>query len=185
MSQNKRLSSFIEAALIAALAMALSLIPDFASWFSPSFGAIPLVLFSIRRVLKFGLLAALIWGLLHFILGKVYYLTLSQVVIEYILAFLMMGLAGVFTKPYQSALKVNHKKAACFWITLASILAVSLRYFWHYIAGVIFWGSYAPKGMSPYLYSLSVNGIAGLFTLILLLIVSIIVTLKFPKVVLP
>lgn len=83
-SKNSQLSALIETALVAALAMALSYIPDFASWFTPSFGAIPLVLFALRRGTKYGILAGLIWGLLHFILGKVWYLALSQVLLSLI-----------------------------------------------------------------------------------------------------
>lgn len=70
-SKNSQLSALIETALVAAFAMALSYIPDFASWFTPSFGAVPVVLFALRRGPKYGTLAGLIWGLLHFILGKV------------------------------------------------------------------------------------------------------------------
>ena len=44
-SKNSQLSALIETALVAAFAMALSYIPDFASWFTPSFGAVPVVLF--------------------------------------------------------------------------------------------------------------------------------------------
>ncbi|MCC9736877.1 energy-coupled thiamine transporter ThiT, partial [Streptococcus agalactiae] len=84
MSKNNNTTCLIETAIFAALAMALSMIPDFASWFTPSFGAIPLILFALRRGTKYGLFAGLIWGLLHFVLSKVYYLSLSQVFIEYI-----------------------------------------------------------------------------------------------------
>lgn len=165
-SKNFQLAILIETALVAALAMALSYIPDVASWFTPSFGAIPLILFALRRGTKYGLLAGLIWGLLHFILGKVWYLTVSQVLIEYIFAFLSMGLAGVFATPFQDALAKDNKGRALFYATSGAILAIFIRYFWHFIAGFIFWGSYAPKGMSAYWYSFTVNGTAGLLTLI-------------------
>lgn len=167
---SKNLISFVEAAIFASLAMILSFIPDFASWFSPSFGAIPLVVFSLRRGTKYGLLAGLLWGLLHFALGKVYYLALSQVLIEYILAFLSMGIAGLLATPFQKKLQANQNKQAFITGALAATLAVLTRYFWHFLAGVIFWGSYAPKGTSVYWYSFVVNGTAGLATLILVLV---------------
>ncbi len=47
---------------------------------------------------------------------------------------------------------------------MASLLAVTVRYLWHFLAGIIFWGSYAPKGMSAVWYSFSVNGTAGVLT---------------------
>ncbi|MGT2842547.1 energy-coupled thiamine transporter ThiT [Streptococcus iniae] len=170
MSKNTNLNYLVEAAIFASLAMCLSLIPDFFSWFSPSFGAIPLVLFSLRRGLKYGLLAGFLWGLLHFTLGKVYYLSLSQVFIEYILAFLSMGIAGLFSSHLSNAIAHKNKKAAVLLASFAAILAVFTRYIWHFIAGVIFWGSYAPKGMSAIWYSFTVNGSAGILTLIIVLI---------------
>ncbi|MEQ9810890.1 energy-coupled thiamine transporter ThiT [Streptococcus jiangjianxini] len=167
---SKNLNVLVEAAIFAALAMVLSFIPDFASWFTPSFGAIPLVVFALRRGSKYGLLSGLLWGLLHFVLGKVYYLAFSQVLIEYILAFVSMGLAGIFANSFQTAIRSKQTKTAIITGLSASLLAVGVRYFWHFLAGVIFWGSYAPKGMSALWYSMSVNGVAGLATLILVLI---------------
>lgn len=164
MSRNTNIKYLIEAAIFAALAMALSFVPDFVGWFSPSYGAIPLVLFALRRGAKYGLLAGLIWGLLHFVLGKVYYLSLSQVMIEYILAFLSMGLAGMFSNALANNLKFQSKLYALFTALSAALFAVGVRYLWHFIAGVIFWGSYAPKGMSAIWYSFTVNGTAGILT---------------------
>lgn len=58
---SKNVCTLVEAAIFA-LAMALSFIPDFASWFTPSFGAVPLVLFGNLPRSKYGILAGLIWG---------------------------------------------------------------------------------------------------------------------------
>ncbi|AUO83498.1 Thiamine transporter [Streptococcus agalactiae] len=66
-----------------------------------------------------------------------------------------------------------------------AILATFVRYVWHYIAGVIFWASYAPKGMSATLYSLSVNGTAGLLTLFFVVISIIILVISYPSFFLP
>jgi thiamine transporter len=40
-----------------------------------------------------------------------------------------------------------------------TIVAVIGRFICHFISGVVFFGSFAPKGMSPAVYSLMVNGI--------------------------
>lgn len=58
---------------------------------------------------------------------------------------------------------------------MATILAIGVRYLWHFIAGVIFWGSYAPKGMSAIWYSFTVNGTAGLFTLLVTLLALLLI----------
>lgn len=182
---SKNLTALVEVALFAALAMVLSFIPDFLSWFSPSYGAIPLVLISLRRGAKYGLLAGLVWGLLHFALGKVYYLSFSQVLLEYILAFLAMGLAGYFAPSFQKALKAKEQLTAVKQAFLAASLAVFVRYLIHYIAGVIFWGSYAPEGMSAYWYSFTVNGTAGGLTLFGVLLVLGILIPTSPRFFLP
>lgn len=178
---SQKVTPLVETAIFAALAMVLSLIPDFAEWFTPSFGAIPLVLFSLRRGTKYGILAGLIWGLLHFPLGKVYYLNLSQVGIEYILAFACMGLAGFMTSPLQKSLKTIKKTATLTFALLGATLATLVRYICHYIAGVIFWGSYAPEGVSAEWYSFTVNGTAGTLTLGVVAIVIIILLKTQPK----
>ncbi|MGT2935810.1 energy-coupled thiamine transporter ThiT [Streptococcus castoreus] len=180
MSKNTNVKCFIETAIFAALAMALSFIPDFVGWFSPSYGAIPLVIFSLRRQLKYGLLAGLIWGLLHFVLGKIYYLSLPQVFIEYILAFVSMGLAGCFSDSLAANLRKQKKRTSLFIALLASLLAVGVRYLWHFIAGVIFWGSYA-KGMSPLWYSFTVNGTAGFLTFLVTVSVLLIILSAQPQ----
>ncbi|EHI70077.1 energy-coupled thiamine transporter ThiT [Streptococcus ictaluri] len=185
MSSKTNVKLLIEAAIFAALAMALSFIPDFVSWFSPSFGAIPLVLFSLRRGLKYGLLAGLIWGLLHFVLGKIYYLSLSQAIIEYIIAFICMGLAGFFAKPLANSLKFQKMTSSITIALMGAFFAVGVRYIWHFIAGVIFWGSYAPKGMSAIWYSFTVNGTAGLLTFLVTALALVIILPTQPSFFLP
>ncbi|WP_057490564.1 energy-coupled thiamine transporter ThiT [Streptococcus orisasini] len=175
----------VEAALAAALAMVLSLLPDFASWFTPSFGAIPLIIFSLRRGTKYGILSGLLWGLLHFLLAKVYYLALSQVILEYILAFLCMGLAGLVQNPFQQSLKKGDKSKALFYAIIGAFAATFTRYVCHYVAGFIFWGNYAPKGMSPFWYSFTVNGSAGLFTFLAVILVLLVLVPSQPQFFLP
>ncbi|NLQ70516.1 energy-coupled thiamine transporter ThiT [Streptococcus mutans] len=182
---SKNAVILVETALIAALAMVLSMIPDFASWFTPSFGAIPLVLFALRRGNKFGVLAGFLWGLLHFLLAKVYYLTLSQVFLEYILAFFCMGLAGITKQPFQTALKNGNKLKALLFAILGAFIAIFTRYVCHYIAGFLFWGSYAPKGMSPFWYSFTVNGSAGLLTFLVVILILVFLVISQPQLFLP
>ena len=85
---------WVEVAIIAALSMAMSFIPDFAGWFHRR-GEQLFLLFSLRRGLTPGLATGLLWGLLHFALGKVAFLSVEQVLIEYVIAFAVMGLAGL------------------------------------------------------------------------------------------
>lgn len=173
--------AWVEGAIVAALAMALSFIPHFMGWFSPSFGAIVLVVFALRRGLYPALFSGLVWGILHFVLGKVVYLSFSQVILEYIVAFGVMGFAGLLHHQFQSAIRNEKQALAIFYILIASFIGVGIRYFWHFVAGFLFWGKYAPEGVSPYWYSFTVNGIAGLQTLIVTIVVAILL-LKYPRI---
>ncbi|MDO5099993.1 MAG: energy-coupled thiamine transporter ThiT [Eubacteriales bacterium] len=168
---NKALLAWIEAAIVAALAMALSFIPDYLSWMTPSYGAIIAILFALRRGAGFGLLSGLLWGLLHFLTGKAYFMTIPQVLIEYVLAFTCIGFAGVVSGRFRAALRENRKASAIFFAICGTVIGVTARWIWHYVAGFLFWGSYAPEGVSPYWYSFTVNGAAALQTAVAVLIV--------------
>lgn len=67
---------------------------------------------------------------------------------------------------FQKAIRNDKQALAIFYIFISSIIGVGVRYFWHFVAGFLFWGKYAPIAISPYWYSFTVNGIAGLQTLI-------------------
>ncbi|MFS1663810.1 energy-coupled thiamine transporter ThiT [Streptococcus sp. zg-JUN1979] len=181
MSKSSNRTALVEAALFAALAMVLSLIPDFASWFTPSFGAIALIFISLRRGLKYGLISGFIWGLLHFVLGKAYILTPYQAFIEYIFAFTVMGLAGLFSGRIQVYLKEKQRTKVLLTAYLAAFIACFVRYLLHFYAGVLFWGSYAPKGVGAVAYSISVNGTTGLLTWSITVISLTIIILSSPK----
>ncbi|KXT76831.1 energy-coupled thiamine transporter ThiT [Streptococcus sp. DD12] len=180
LSSRSRIHALVETAIFAALAMALSFIPDFVSWFSPSWGSIPIVILALRRGTKYGLLGGLLWGLLHFLMGKVYYLSLIQVIIEYPLAFTSLGLAGLFALPFLKALSKQRTGQALLFGLLAAFTGLLARYFWHYVAGVVFWQAYAGK-MSPYLYSLMVNGIAALGTWLVTSLAVVVLIWAYPQ----
>ena len=179
-SSRSMIHALVETAIFAALAMALSFIPDFISWFSPSWGSIPIVLLALRRGTKYGLLGGLLWGLLHFLLGKVYYLSLVQVIMEYPLAFTCLGVTGLLSLPFLKELTERKMGRALFLALLATFVGLSARYFWHYVAGVVFWQAYAGQ-MSPYLYSLLVNGLAALGTWLVTSLVVGILLWSYPQ----
>ena len=175
MQRKMVLRVWIEGTIFAAIAMALSFLPvRIGSSFEISLGMIPIILYSLRRGIKAGILSAFIWGLLHFPLAQVYYLTVFQVIIEYILAFGFAGFAGAFSIKLQQAIKNENKRKGRFLIVRAVFLGTFMRYFWHFIAGILFWGSFAFGGMSPVVFSFVMNGLSGLATAIVASIVLVI-----------
>jgi thiamine transporter len=83
-----------------------------------------------------------------------------QFILEYPVAFGVLGLAGLF----------KGKEL------IGAVVSLGLRFLAHTIAGVVFWSEYAPPGMSPVLYSIIYNGtymlpeiiISGIFVYALL-----------------
>jgi Predicted membrane protein len=59
------------------------------------------------------------------------------------------------------------------------------RYFWHFVAGVAFWGSYALWGMNPWIYSLIMNGASGLATAAVTVVVLVILLRMMPTLFMP
>ena len=152
----------IEVALFATIAYILDLVTQPMSigpWISLSFKMVPIFLLSFRWGLKAGAMGGLIWGLLQVVTGQAAggWLTLTQGFLEDFVAFSLIGISGVVKPALDKAIKQDNKVKSLMLITWGILLGSFARYLIHFIAGVIFWGSYAPKGQSPYLYSLIVN----------------------------
>lgn len=162
MQSKKTLSLIVmvEAAFMAAFAMLLDLLPSIqlSPFISISFAMVPIFIVSLRWGMKAGLLSGFLWGLLQVATGDFYFLTVTQFLIEYFIAFACIGFAGLLYPLVYAAFEKNQTTKASGWIIVAVLVGSLARYFWHFIAGVIFWGSFAPKGMSPVIYSLVVNG---------------------------
>ena len=102
---------------------------------------VPLLLIAQWYGTELGMLAGFLYGTMKLILSP-YLFHPVQVLFDYPLPFMALGLAGFFPgRPV--------------WAVLA---ALGGRFFFHFLSGIVFFASYAPPGMSPYWYSLTVNG---------------------------
>ncbi|PFK46781.1 energy-coupled thiamine transporter ThiT [Bacillus cereus] len=159
--RNTNLQAMIESAILAAFALIIDILPlsiKLPTGGSISFAMIPIFIIAYRWGFKTAFLGGLIWGLLQIVVGDAYILTPVQAFIEYFIAFAFIGLAGLFYGPIQQSLANNQGKKAMAYIIFATLIGSFARYFCHFIAGVIFFGKYAPPGQSAVLYSLIVNG---------------------------
>lgn len=134
-----------EIAIFVALATALSLIVIFQL---PEGGSItlgsmvPILWLSLRRGPKIGLVAGAVYGLVQLVvMPQIYYL--PQVLLDYPLAFGCLGLAGFFQKR---------------WALVGVVVAITGRFIMHLISGALYFASFAPAGMNPWLYSALYNG---------------------------
>ena len=170
---KERTLLMVEIAIMAALSFLIDLfIPSLSDAVKISVKMIPVMVLGLRRGLVPGLAGGLIWGVLQIVTGEASIVGLVQAFLEYILAFTAVGLTGLFSKPLLAA--VSAKVSAVKQVTIAGLavlLASFARDVCHCIAGIVFWGQYAPEGMSPALNSLLVNGGAFLSETITCLIV--------------
>ena len=158
--KNSKLITMIEGAIIAGVCVALSFIPlnTANASFDLSLGLIPLGVYALRRGVLPGMAVGFVWGLLLIVLGKAYILAIPQVLLEYPVAFAFGGFGGILAPLLKRELSEDRMGAALRAVVFAGIFAAVSRWFFHFLAGLIFWGSYAPEGMSPLVFSLVFNG---------------------------
>ncbi|AYC30260.1 energy-coupled thiamine transporter ThiT [Paenisporosarcina cavernae] len=148
--RNKKLVWMVEIAIFAALAFAL----DFVKWSMPQGGAvslamIPIVIMAFRRGIGAGMATGALFGLLQIVTGMMSITPLSfefvilQVVLEYIVAFMVIGLAGVMKNRFDEGFEEGSKGKMIGAVIVGVIFAGAIRYVIHVIAGYFFWGMYA------------------------------------------
>lgn len=138
----------VEAGVLIALAQVLSYIKVFEAPYGGSVTAgsmVPIIIFAVRWGLGPGLFAGAVYGALQFILGEKYSFHILSILLDYVVAFGLLGLAGLAKDTRAGAM------AGVF-------LAVLGRFVSHLLSGVILFASYAPEGMNPWVYSFLYNG---------------------------
>ena len=93
---------------------------------------------------KYGIVTGAAFGLLQFIINP-YMLSVPQVLLDYPLAFGALGFSGFFK---------NHR----YGLRIGYVTAVFGRFIFSTLSGVIFFASYAPEGMNPWIYSIGYQG---------------------------
>ncbi len=154
-SATRRLT---ECAMLIALATGLSLVklvemPAGGSVTAASM--LPIVLLAYRHGTKYGLLSGLVYGVLQQLLGlkNLSYVTgwpsvVAVIVLDYIVAFAVIGLAGVLRR---TSLSQAHS------LSIGATLASVLRYLCHVISGATVWAGLSIPDEAALLYSLGYN----------------------------
>lgn len=111
--------------------------------------------------LKGGMMTAIAYGFLQLVVDP-YIISIPQMLTDYIFAFGALGLSGVFSNSKHGLIK-------------GYLLGVLGRYFFTFLSGMIFFGSYASAyNMAAPVYSLAYNGAyIGLETLFTLILIAI------------
>ena len=100
----------------------------------------PLFLIAWRYGVNVGMLAGFLFGIIN-ILQDPFILHPVQVLFDYPLPFMAMGLAALVADNF----------------FLGVIIAFAGRFLCHFLSGIVFFGAYAPEGVSPVMWSLSFN----------------------------
>lgn len=167
--QNTRM--MVEAGMMIALAIVLS---EFVRLFKMPMGGsvtlggmVPLFLFSFRWGWKKGLLVGAVYGILDLVIGGFYSMHPISILMDYPMAFAMIGLSGFF------------KRTPAGYIC-GVLTGVAGRFLIHVISGIVFYASYAPEGQSPLVYSILYNGSYLSLEMIITMILTVLI-LKFIK----
>lgn len=148
-----RVRMLCEGAIMIALSQVLSYIKlaEAPNGGSITFAMFPILLFSVRWGLSSGLLAGFTFGLLQLIFDGAYAWGWQSMLLDYLLAFAALGLAGVF-------------KGRRWGLFAGTVLGCLGRFAVHYLSGVTIYRIVAPTEFlnwtfaSPSLYSLVYNG---------------------------
>ena len=171
-----RLRAMIECAIMVALATVLSTIKLYEAPFGGSvtlLSMLPVSVLSIRLGLKWGITGGFLYALLQMFLdlGKVTSWGLTPaaligcIIFDYLLAFTVIGLAGLF------------RKRGRIGMIIGIALAMFLRFCSHLVSGTLIFDIWLPDGWAnPFVYSVAYNGAFMLPELIFTVVAVIILT---------
>ncbi len=118
------------------------------------FSMVPFILVSFRHGAKRGLFTGFVNSLLQMLLG--FYAPpapgllplVGMILLDYVLAFTLLGLACVFAKPFQNRL---------LGAAVGSAVVCFIRFLCSFLSGVLIWGNLS-DGLPAWIYSLTYNG---------------------------
>lgn len=161
---NQKVLLLVEIAIFAALGFVL----DFVAFKMPQGGSvslvmIPIVLMAFRRGVLAGVITGLLVGLLQIVSGLISVTPLSfsfvvmQVILDYLIAYAVVGLAGLLRSQYISYARNKNRRKMIFSIVIAVFIGSFLRYVTHVITGIFFFDMYADEGANVIIYSTVYN----------------------------
>ena len=139
---------------------------------------VPILLVGMCFGTKWGLCSAISYAIIQMITG--FYPPPTQnllsfvlvVFLDYIFAFGVLGLSGIFYSAFGKKL---------FAVPLSAFIVTFLRYICHIISGILIWGVYADSEQSILLYSIVYNGSYMIPEIIITTVVAVIIG-KIPQI---
>ncbi len=115
---------------------------------------LPFVLVSFRHGVKWGLFTGFVNSLLQMLLGfyappvPSFLYFLGEVLLDYVLAFMALGLAELFARPFHNRMV---------GVAFGTFMVGLLRFLCSFLSGVLIWGNLS-DGLPAWIYSLTYNG---------------------------
>ena len=183
--KKQKIIGLAEVALFSAIAFVLDLLATLYSGFFPSGGSIslaiiPIVILSFRRGPLAGVIGGLIVGLLDltdgfYTVADTWYNSIFQIGLDYIFTYMLVGAIGLF-KPLIKKININ------VLIPIATFVAGLLKYLSHFLSGILFWPQFPNQPLGDRIaYSLVYNGGFMIPTIVVTVILSVVLVLKFKK----
>ena len=152
-----RTRTLVECALMIAVGTVLAQIKIFEMPFGGSVtlvSMLPFILVSFRHGVKWGLATGFVNSLLQMLLG--FYAPpagtvaafVGVVLLDYVLAFTLLGLAGAIAKPFKNRLV---------GVAVGTAAVCGIRFLCSFLSGVLIWGNLS-DGLPAWTYSLTYNG---------------------------
>lgn len=164
--QNPRVYNLVLAGVLIALGTALSFVKVYHLPYGGSItlcSMLPVMAFAYRSGAKWGLGAGFTFGVLQLLFGLEDLKGVSgatvagSIVLDYLLAFTVLGLAGILRD------KVKNDPAA---FTVGCLVAGLLRYLCSFLSGWILWSEYADVNFSPMLAGMGGQQLACFYSLL-------------------
>jgi thiamine transporter len=133
-----------EIAIFVALATVLSLVVVYTLPQGGSITAgsmVPILWLALRRGPKIGVVSGVLYGLIQLAILP-YVINPVQLLLDYPLAFGVLGLAGFFSKKP----------------IIGAVAGISGRFIMHFVAGVVYWAPIEAPTLNPFAYSAVYNG---------------------------
>ena len=178
---KKRLIMMMEIAIFASIGLVLD---QLSFKIVPQGGSISLVMLPIVMIaFRWGITAGLTTGLLIGILQMMFGATILhwfQAILDYIVAFSVVGLAAIFKQPIQKALSEQAYNKLWWQVLFATLLGGMLRFAAHLFAGVIFFKEYAGD-QNVWIYSIIYNSTYMLPAIVLTSVAALLLFKASPK----
>lgn len=140
---------------------------------------LPILVLAYRRGFTSSLVCATLLAFLQcfggvYAISSSWYNVLFQILLDYILAYPVVAIAGLFYKPFK---KAETKKEQTKYLIIGSVLGGVAKFLTHFLSGFIFWANYDFAG-GPVVYSIVYNGSYMLPNTILCTIILVLINLK-------